>query len=195
MVNRSAIFKIIMLLALVSLAASCILDPKQEPTKDPPQPIRFESLKEKDHTLINLELLFNEFNSTEYDRLLDDDFIFFFSDADFSSGKTPEQWNRVVETTSYANFYDKNRSENRVTSNTLNLTFAANNWTEITPEDQVTYPDESWYVSTVTYDMSVVLDTEPELTLVAQGLKAEITIHWDTDMEIYRIIRWRDDVE
>jgi hypothetical protein len=196
MVNRSTILKIIVLLAILAVASSCILDPKKEPEdKLPPAGATFEDLKEKDDTLVNLELLFNEYNSSEYDRLLDGDFLFFFSDADFSSGKTPDQWGREVETRSYGNFYDKNRSENRVTSNTLNLTYAADNWTEITPDDQVTYPDESWYVSTVTYDMSVVLDTEPELTLVANGLKAEITIRWDTDKEHYRIIRWRDDVE
>jgi hypothetical protein len=194
MVNRSTILKIIVLLVVVSVAASCILDPQKEPDKPPTVTVSFETLKEKDHTLINLELLFNEYNVTEYKRLLNDNFIFFFSDADFSSGKTPEQWDWEVETRSYGNFYDTNRSENRVTSNTLNLTFAVNNWTEVTPDDQVTYPDESWFVSTVTYDMSVVLDTTPELTLVANGLKAEITIRWDETLEHYQIIRWRDDV-
>ena len=71
---------------MVSFAASCILDPKKEPEDKIPTPgASFETLKEKDHTLVNLELLFNEFNSSEYDRLLDSDFTFFFSDADFSS--------------------------------------------------------------------------------------------------------------
>ncbi len=195
MVNRSAILRIIVLLVVVCVAASCILDPKKEPDKEPAPPVSFESLKEKDHTLANLELLFNEYNATEYQRLLDDKFIFFFSDADFSSGKTPEQWDWEVETRSYRNFYDTNRPVNRVTSNQLNLTYADDNWTQNRPADQVTFPDEWWYTQTVTYDMSVVLDTEPELTLVANGLKAEITIRWDETKEIYQIIHWRDDVE
>jgi hypothetical protein len=43
--------------------------------------------------------------------------------------------------------------------------------------------------------MSIVLDTNPELTLIANGLKAEITIRWDESRGHWRIIRWRDDVE
>jgi hypothetical protein len=82
-----------------------------------------------------------------------------------------------------------------VTSRSLKLTYPEDNWTEITPDDPVQYPDESWYVTIVTYDMSVTLDVEPELTLVANGLKVEIIIRWDDEKGHYRMIRWRDDVE
>jgi len=152
-------------------------------------------LEVKDNTLLHLELLFNEFNPTEYDKLLADDFVFFFSDADHNSGRTPEQWARVPETTAYNNFFDDTRSENRVKSRALNLTYAVDNWTEIDSDDPIGYPGEKWQKTTVTYDMSVVLDTNPELTLIANNLKAEIIIRWSARLGHWRIIRWRDDVD
>ncbi len=181
-----------MVLAVGSVI-SC--DSDEQILVDPPVHEPDYDLEQKDGVLKGLELLFNEFNSTGYQRLLDDDFVFFFSDADYSSGRTPEQWARVTELISYNNFYDPAHSTNRVLSRSLNLTYAADNWTEITPDDQVTFPGESWYVATILYDMSVVLDTNPELTLVANRLKAEITIRWSDSSGHWRIIRWSDDVD
>lgn len=187
-------FFCIALVMFIAVGSIISCDPDKNTITDPPVVLP-EPLKEKDNTLFHLELLFNEYNLTEYDKLLDDDFVFSFSAADFSSGKTPEQWARVSETTAYNNFFDDTRSENRVSSRSLNLTYAADNWTEITPDDPITYPGESWYVTTVLYDMSIVLDTEPQLTLVANGLKAGITIRWAAGPGHWRIIRWRDDVD
>jgi hypothetical protein len=161
---------------------------------DPPVWVPPDPLQQKDGTLFNLELLYNNFNAAENDRLLDENFVFYFSDADFSSGKTPRQWDRETETRSYRNFYDDTRTENRVTGRSLNLTYADDNWTEIDPDDPGSYPGEKWHYTVVTYDMAVVLDTEPELTLLSNGMKAEITIRWDTDRKHWRIVRWRDDV-
>lgn len=151
-------------------------------------------LKEKDGTLFVLELLFNEYNATEYDRLLDNDFVFFFSDADFRNGKTPEQWAREVETRSYNNFFDPNRANDRVLSRSLKLTYPADNWTEIDPPDPAQYPGEKWYVKTIVYGMSVVIDVVPELIYIGNGMKAEFTIRWDDKKGHYRLILWRDDV-
>ncbi len=189
-------FKLFCLTLVIFIAVGSIIscDPDKKTVVKAPV-VEPDPLEIKDNTLFHLELLFNEFNSTEYDKLLDDDFVFFFSDADFSSGKTPEQWARVPETTAYNNFFDDTRSENRVLSRSLNLTYAADNWTEIDSTDPVGYPGEKWQTTTVTYDMSVVLDTEPQLTLVANGLKAEITIRWSEDHGHWRIIRWSDDVD
>lgn len=185
-------------MALVTVLAigSVISCDSDEPIlADPPVIEPPFDLTQKDRVLVGLELLFNEFNSTEYQRLLDDDFVFFFSDADYSSGRTPEKWDQATELVSYNNFFDPARSTNRVLSRSLALTYAVDNWTEITPDDPVTFPGESWYVATILYNMSVVLDTEPELTLVANGLKEEITIRWSEDHGHWRIIRWRDDVD
>ena len=197
MVNRSAIFKIIVLLAVVAVASSCILDPKEsKPEGPPPPPVEWPDLTQKDDILFSLEMLFNsEFNESQYDKLLDDDFVFFFSDADFSSGKTPEQWTRETEIQAYKGFYNPNRTEKRVIGRSLKLTYPDDNWTEITPDDPVQYPDESWFFQTVTYNMSVEIDEVPSLTLVANDIKLEVTIRWDPDKGHYRMIRWRDDVD
>jgi hypothetical protein len=184
---------VILLLTLVCMAASCILDPKKEEIDDVViKPRDFKPLTEKDHILYNLEILYNSFDKDQYDKLLDANLTFFFSDADFSNGTTPEQWERDRELAFYQNFFDP-QSESPVKDRSLKLTYSQDNWTEIVPDDQVMFPDESWYHTTVTYDMSVVLDQVPELTLIANGLKADIIVRWDETREHYRMVRWRDD--
>jgi hypothetical protein len=178
------------------MLASCILDPKEKPEDKTPTPVvDFKDLTEKDHILFNLQLVFNEFNSTEYDKMLDGDFINYFSEADFALGITPEQWDRATETRAYAGFFDPNRDKDRVINRSLKLTYPTDNWTEITPDDPVQYPDESWYFTSIRYDMSVEVDTEPQTTTyIANDIKLEVTIRWDEERGHYRMIRWRDDV-
>ncbi len=198
MVNRMTIIKLVLLLALIGFATSCILDPEPAKIPDDPDPVLFEDLKAKDDILINLDLCFDTYNPDEYNKLLDEHFVFFFSPADYNSpdDPTPEQWDRDREKSSYTNFWDPNRVEDRITSRFLQLTYQEDNWTEITPDDPVTFPDDdAWYVLRVEYDMSVDLDRDPVLTLLANDHQLEITIRWDEDKEHYRIVQWRDDVE
>jgi hypothetical protein len=190
--------RLILVICALGLSASLFVSCDEEeysPVKPRPEPSEFKSLAEKDDALFNLELLFNAYNSAEYDRLLGESFVFIFSDADFSGGITPDQWDRATEIRSYNGFFDPTREDFRVTGRSLKLTYPEDNWTEITPDDPVQYPGESWYFTTVIYDMAVTLDVEPELTLIANGMKMEVIIRWDGEKNHYRMIRWRDDME
>ena len=174
------------------IATSCGDD---DPVAPPPlKDDDFKDLTQKDDVLFNLEWLFNEFNQSQYDKLLDDDFVFFFSDADFSSGRTPKQWTREYEIMAYKGFYDPNRAEKRVIDRSLVLTYADDAWTEIAPYDPVKYAGESWYLTTVEYDMAIMIDVSPEVTYVASNIQMEVTIRWDTDKGHYRMIGWKDGV-
>jgi hypothetical protein len=169
-------------------------DEVTQPVVSSPAGPAFKSLDTGYDLLHNLELAFNVFDATEYDKLLDENFVFFFSAADFSSGRTPERWDRTAEQAAYNNFFDANLADNRVLSRDIQLLFSFAFWTAIAPDDPDSYPGETWYRSRVTYNVSVVLGTNPELTLIANGLKAEFIIRRDDAEGQWRLIRWRDDV-
>jgi hypothetical protein len=189
----TARFTVIILLAFVAGATALACESGITTPVHSPPPGDPDRLKEKDGALFLIMLLFNEYDASEYDRLLDTGFVYFFGEADYSAGRTPEWWSRAIEVTAYDNFFDSDRSEDRVISRSLKLTYPSDNWTEITPDDPVQYPDESWYFTTVGYDMSVVIDGVPEVIYEAKGLRAEIIIRWDKAAGHYRLIRWRDD--
>jgi hypothetical protein len=165
-----------------------------EPVNKTPAGPVFKSLDTGYALLDNLELAFNTFNAVEYDKLLDENFIFYFSPADFSSGKTPEQWGAASELAAYNNFFDDTRTENRVVSRSIKMYSSSAFWTAIPPDDPVSYPGETWYRSRVWYDVSVVLDTNPDLILTASGLRAEFVIRRDDVEGQWQLIRWSDDV-
>jgi len=99
----------VVLAAVGLLAGSCILDPKKAPPKKGgPIGQEYRSLKEKDDVLINLQLAYNDRNISQYDKLLDDDFIFIFSQTDWQAGKTPRQWDRTSEIRATTNMFSRN---------------------------------------------------------------------------------------
>lgn len=191
---KRSILILLSLILFAGLTTSCILDPKEEKTgDDPPAPVVFKDLKAKDDILHNLELAYNERAFEEYDKLLDDAFVFIFSPEDFSSGATPQQWDRNAEVGANSRLLDPQLDDDqRVISIDLSLDYPKDNWTE-EPEN-TNHPGESWYRKTVDYDLIVkTLDSWEHRAL---RLQAEFTIRWAGTQEDghWRIVLWRDDV-
>ncbi|UCG52635.1 MAG: hypothetical protein JSW58_03545 [Candidatus Latescibacterota bacterium] len=180
---------------------SCILDPKEtkDPGDDPKTP--YKPLDgPRDNVLFNLQKAYVERNDDQYDRLLDAGFVFHFSQVDFKEGKvTVEQWDRAAEMSSARNIFDRNFSKpgvDPVSKIDLTLTYPAgdDNWTQVTPEDQINYPNETWYEKTVRYDLIV---TSGPIDYTGLNIQASFTVRKAevNGKEIWRIISWRDDTE
>ncbi|UCG51499.1 MAG: hypothetical protein JSW58_15145 [Candidatus Latescibacterota bacterium] len=172
-------------------------DPIIPPIKNPPG---YKDLTERDHVLFNLQKAYIERNLVRFDMLLDSDFVFHFSQADYQEGRVPvEQWEKAREIFSAQNIFDRNFSKpgvDPVSKIDLTLTYVAgeDRWTEVTPEDQITYPNETWYEKTVRYDLIV---TSGPIDYTGLNILASFTVRMDevNGEQIWRIISWRDDAE
>ncbi len=179
---------------------SCILDPKEKeaPPGTPVSPYKPLD-EERDNVLFNLVKSYKETNIDRYDELLDVDFIFHFSAADFRDGHvTAENWDRTAEIGSAGNMFDPlyEGSREPVSNIDLTLIYAAGDdrWIQVTPEDQEKYPDETWYEKTVRYNLTV---QSGDISFVGNNLQASFLLRWaEVDgVGFWRIIAWRDDLE
>ena len=159
----------------------------QEMRKAPPS---YKSLAEKDDVLFNLQLLYPQYDWQEYNRVLDDDLIFFFSEDDIANGTPFTKFEKSDEIRTLQHMGDDSRPD-RVLSIELTLSYSEEEWTPITPEDQK-YAGETWYQKTVVYNMTV--QAEPNMTYTSTDIKAQFTIREgeNSGKKIWRIIRWRD---
>jgi hypothetical protein len=180
---------------------SCILDPKEDPgQKDPPPQYKcLETTCPRDNVLFNLQECYNNRNISRYDELLDADFLFYFSAADVQNGTVKaEYWSRGAEINANKNMFDPNYSnpnQDPVQDIDLTLTYPEGDdqWTQITPEDQVKYPGETWYQKTVTYNLTVQLPGN--FQLVGLNKQAAFVLRAATkgDKQYWQIVVWRDD--
>ena len=158
----------------------------------PPEPkpiVEYKNLQNKDDVLFNLELAYNEREMIEYDKLLDDDFIFMYRGRD----GTWVQWDRDREVSVHIQILNPNLpGDKRVISISLQLDYTEDNWTPEPPNDD--HPDETWYTQTVGYDL--IIKTADEWEARALNKYAEFTIRWaeTSEGEHWRIVLWRDDV-
>ena len=192
---KRSILILLSLIVVAGMTTSCILDPKEQKKDDDDKPkVDFKDLTEMDHVLFNLELAYNESRMDEYDKLLDENFTFILSEADYNSGEVDvQQWDRDREVSVNTQILNPNLpGDLRVISIDLSLDYPAGNWTEL-PESQE-HPGESWYSKVVDYDLIVI--TADEWEHRALGLQAQFTIRWAQypEGEHWRIILWRDDV-
>lgn len=194
---KRRIWILLSLILVVGLTASCILDPKEDKPKDAVEPPDFKDLSEKDHVLHNLALAYNEGRYEEYDKLLDEDFTFIVSEADFNDGVIEvRQWGRDREVRANTLILNPQHPDipegKEVISMDLRLDYPEENWTE-EPENE-THPGESWYKKIVLYNL--VVKTQDGWEYRAIGLQAEFTIRWaEYDRgEHWRLVLWRDDV-
>ena len=199
MTNRIRLLAAGVVLASLLLSVFSCLDPDEKKPNPPPPapPPIYQDLTQKDHVLNNLWLAYNKRNYTRYAELLDDPhFTYFFSDEDFASGKTPEQWGRAADLDSHQKMFNPNTPVHKVLSIKLKLEYPAE-WIATTP-DQGQFPGETWYYKSVSYDLTVVVEAQPEnITYLAQNLKALFTVRQiekDGKM-IWQIVEWRDDVK
>lgn len=185
--------KILILLCIITVLVvwSCGDDKVTPPTEAPV--VEFKNLKTKDDILHNLVLAYNERHYEEYDKLLDDNFVFNFSRADFLSGDTPHHWDRTAEVRSYSLMINVNPTgATRVVSIYLKLDYDADGWIEDPPNPD--HPDETWYKKTAGYDLTI--KTADNWQARTHGLQAEFTIRWAGTQEDghWRIVLWRDAV-
>jgi hypothetical protein len=178
---------------LLALIVSCDAD-KSKPTDPGPAPELFANLQNRDDVLHNLEVAYNERRPDEYGKLLDDDFVFIFSEVDFNNGEVEfSQWDRVAEMSANEKILNPNLSgDKRVISIELDIEYDEDNWTEQEPNED--HPDESWYFQTVGYNLT--LKTADKWEHRARGLQAQFYIRWaeyDNGAH-WRIVLWRDDV-
>jgi hypothetical protein len=152
----------------------------------------YEDLSSKDDVLFNLELAYNDRSYDEFAILLDDDFVFTFSEADFYSGQVDyPYWDRASELASNQKILDPALpGGHRVISIDLDLYFPTFYWVEQPPNPD--HPGESWYSKTIDYNL--VVKTADDWEYRAIDLKAQFTIRWDESAGQWRAVSWRDDV-
>jgi hypothetical protein len=163
-----------------------------------PQPSPYKALTQKDHVLFNLQLAYTNRNLAEFTKLLDEGFVFHFSQADFKDGSVGvEQWEVDAELASVVNMFDENFSKPGVDpiskiDLTLKYVEGDNAWNPVTPDDQTTYPDETWYEKTVSYNLICTAGyiDYTGLNILASFIVRQSTVEGKT---IWRIISWRDD--
>jgi len=193
--TKRIILILLSLIVIAGLTTSCILDPKEQKEGDDTKPpVVFKDLQERDDVLFNLELAYNERRYDEYDKLLDDNFTFIFSEWDYDNEEVEfEQWDRVSEVRANLKILDQGLGGGkRVISIDLSVDYAEDNWTEL-PENE-DHPGESWYTQIVDYNLTI--KTADDWEHRANGLQAKFTIRWAAtgDGEHWRVILWQDDV-
>jgi hypothetical protein len=190
-------------LALAGMVAfglnSCILNPDEDkPVDKPPSQYKpLETTNPRDNVLINLNSAYNDRNIERYDELLDLDFVFYFSAEDVLNG-TVAYWSRSEEIKANRNMFDPNYSnplQEPVQDIDLTLTYPQGDdqWTQITPEDQVKYAGETWYQKIVTYNLTVQLPGD--FQYVGLNKQAAFVVRAATmdAKQYWKIVVWRDD--
>jgi hypothetical protein len=190
-----AILAVIMLCCTMLATNSCILDADKDEGggEDPPQQA-FEDLLEREDVLTNLQLAYNTRNATQYARLLDNEFNFFFGVVDLDPGEPERVWVRAQELSATSNLFSPNPvGQDPATSISLGLTFplGEDTWDEFDAPSGHPYEGEKWYEKTVTYTLIVRIAAQ-DLTLQGIDIEASVVIRKDPDTGEYRIIQWRD---
>jgi len=153
----------------------------------------------RDNSLFNLQLSCNERNVDRYDELLEENFVFYFSPADVLNGTvSSESWNRASEMTAATNLFDPNYSnpaQEPVQDIDLLLAYPEGDdqWTPIEPEDQVTYPGETWYQKIVTYNLVVQLPGDFQYVGLNKQAALVLRAATTNSKQVWRIVTWRDD--
>jgi len=190
------------LILVIACAGLLPIGSCSDDTVDPPPPDRpfYKDLSAdgpRDNGLYNLQLAYNDRNITRYDELLDADFVFFFSEYDVLNG-TVAYWSRASEINANKNLFDPNYSnpvQEPVQDIDLSLVYPAGDdqWTQITPEDQVKYPGETWYTKSVIYELTIQLPGD--FQYVARNREADFVVRVATKdtKQYWRIVVWEDD--
>jgi hypothetical protein len=171
---KSAVSRLISCLLVAGLLiAGCKDDPRYRPTGPVDEAPQFENLQDKDDVLYNLALAYNKRNTAEFEKLLDENFVFVFSQDDFNHGIVDvQQWGREAELEASRNIFDPNfPADYRVVNIDLTLN----------------YPEDSWVL---------IIKTHDGWEHRAIGLQAQFTIRWgETEGgEHWQIVLWGDDV-
>jgi hypothetical protein len=188
-------------LAVSMLASnSCILDPKND--KDPP-PIdttrTFKNLSQRDHVLINLETAYNQRHFNQFEKLLDANFTFFFSQTDIDSNFVQdESWGRDRELRAAGHMFDPtfappNRAPIDRIDLSLSYAIGEDKWAreEGTPDK---HPGEDWFEKTAIYNMTIQAGQDQ---FISTNIRASFIVRYAEIApgdSIWRMVAWRDDI-
>jgi hypothetical protein len=184
-------------IAMVATAASCIFDPDKDETPPINNDQKFENLSEKWHVLNNIELAYSKRRLDKYDQLLDNDFAFFLFPGDVG-GDVPESWDRDTEVSANKNLFSTEQPPapaKRCLGIRMNVQWEDDQgkpslaWIELTPPGS----SETWYTTTVNYDFNI--DVEGDLTYINNpGAQAQFTIRnaGTEGAPQWRLVEFRD---
>ncbi len=181
---------ILIVAAGVLLAIACEDDISSPICACPPVAFEEQNLTERWHVLNNIEYAYGSRSSDVYDRLLNSDFVFYFSPGDVGGG-IPPTWSRGEDLDATTLLFESNLQSDPPQypvchSMRLDLLYDSNTieWFPVVPND---YPTETWYTSTVNYVFTFEMD--PNITYVSlSGAKVQVTIrnvpqrgkdHWE----------------
>ena len=189
--DRIKMFRKLVFIAVATFVAgslpACFLDPEQTPPPEDKPAEQFKDLTEQNDVLFNLRESYDQRNGDEYDRLVDDDFVFFFSDGDVATGNYPAQWSRETDVPATRGLF---RDAINVD---LTLQLDQVSWISFEP-DQDLYPGETWWTTSVQYDFNMRFGRDPDTTWISTGASAQFTIRQveKNGKMIWRLVRWRD---
>ncbi len=162
-----------------------------------PDPDAYRALTVRDNVLFNLSKAWNERNLVRYDELLDDVFVFHFSNADVKNGDVMiSEWDRPAEMAAVGNMFDPEfvkPGQSAVSSINLTLTYTEgeDSWQELDPDPQE-YPGETWYSKVFRYRLTLEAGY---FTYVGDNLQALVTVRRpDGEGGSWRIVSWNDDM-
>jgi hypothetical protein len=160
----------------VALAVCAMVACSSDSTTPEPPPSRptFKPLTTKQAVLYNIQLAYNQRNITQYDKLLDNGFMFYPSSRDVNAGSLPDQWGRAEEVLYNSRMFDPGYSgPNRCKSIDMDLQFERGvQWVEVVPNAN---PNETWYMTTVYYNFEIVVDPSTDFQ-PAPNSRAEFTV-------------------
>jgi hypothetical protein len=192
---KTRLFCIVVAVLCLFLFPSCGDDDPYIPPRVPPKGPNYPDLTQKDHIFEYLELVWEYMDIDAYAKLLDEDFIFWFSQADYNDGITPEYWGRTEELSMARNMFSgfSHPKYGAVTGIDLEV-IPEGLWIEI-PKTEPPYAGETWYQRTAEYRL--IVSTTSEWTLQGQEKKALFTVRQSEldGKNIYRIVMWHDDIQ
>jgi hypothetical protein len=168
---------------LIAAVSSCIFNPDQGGGGNTTKPPQVElDLSHKTDVLNNIEYAYNKRKPAVYDKLLDLDFTFFYTEGDIGGSGTPVQWGRDVEGPATTGL----------------LGDAAKIDMDLTWEDGVQWLEqvsgtETWYYTTVFYHFTIKIG---ETTYIPNsGAKAQFTVRNSAapgEKEHWMLVEFRD---
>jgi hypothetical protein len=154
----------------------------------------------RDNILFNLQRAYTERNIDQYAELLDNGFLFHFSQNDIDAGIIDHSpWVRAEDLSANKNMFNPAFSKpylEPVSDIDLVLTYPEDDstWTPIPPEDHPDYPGETWYQKTVSYRLTVktgyiwYIGNDIQASFVVRKATVEGYAH-----PIWRIVSWQDE--
>lgn len=192
------------LFAFLFVLGGCILSPEEsvDPPPDDSGP-RLEELPltSKTNVINNLAFAYGNRNIDAYRKILDDDFVFLFQEADANNPnpdeRTPVEWYRTDEINATTNLFDENFSDpeqppaDEIVLRIPELeSLTESSWGRFEGVKHVTDPS-TWYELDVRYDLEVQVGED---RLLAEDRAKFIVRQVDVEGggQEWRLVHWSD---